>query len=181
MTTKSLTFPFEPQGTLLLRTERFEVREVPIAEDKTRAFAIHPGSVCILPILDDGRLVVISNTRPTVGQPLLEVVAGTLEPPELPLECAQRELREEAGYEAEEFISMGGFYIAPGLTNEFMHFFIARGLTEVGQSLEPGERIAVRTTTMSEILQRARRGHVRDAKTLAALFRYQLWLGEGVG
>ena len=181
MTTKSLTFPFEPQGTVLLRTERFEVRDVPIAEDKTRAFAIHPGSVCILPVLDDGRLVVISNTRPTVGQPLLEVVAGTLEPPELPLECAQRELMEEAGYEAEEFISMGGFFIAPGLTNEFMHFFIARGLTEVGQSLEPGEDIAVQTASMSEILQSVRRGDVCDAKTLAVFFRYQLWLEQSAG
>ena len=178
MSDRLLELPDTPAGDVLLRTERFEVRRVVIAEGRTRAFAVHPGSVCVLPVLPDGRLVVIENNRATVGAPLLEVVAGTLEPPEPPLTCARRELEEEAGYRAEEIRSLGGFYVAPGLTNEYMHLFLATGLSHVGQNLEAGEEISVRAMTFDQMLDCAHTGKVRDAKTLATLLHYQLFLRE---
>ena len=176
--TKRLSLPSEPRGDVLLRTERFEVRDVEIAPRVTRAFAIHPGSVCVLPVLDDGRLVMIENTRPTVGRPLVEVVAGTLEPPEEPEVCARRELHEEAGYRALELVALGGFYIAPGLTNEFMHVYLATGLQHVGQALEPGEQIAVKAASLEELLRAVTSGQIQDAKTLAVLLHYQMWRAQ---
>lgn len=176
MSEQRLLLPDEPRGDVLLQTERFEVREVEIAPGKSRAFAIHPGSICVLPVLDDGRMVVIRNHRPTAGRPLLEFVAGTLEPPEPPLECARRELSEEAGYEADRIEALGGFFIAPGLTNEYMHLFVARGLSPVGQRLEAGENITVELLTMDALVEAARTGAIEDAKTLASLFRYRLLL-----
>ena len=178
MDSKLLELPVYPEGEVLLRTERFEVRRVAIAEGRTRAFAIHPGSVCVLPVLPDGRLLLINNNRPTVGHSITEVVAGTLEPPEPPEKCAHRELAEEAGYVAQEMVSLGGFYVAPGLTNEYMHLYLARGLTHIGQNLELGEEISVCAVSLDEMMARVLNGKVQDAKTLAALLHYRLLLSQ---
>ena len=136
---------------------------------RRRAVIVHPGSVVLLPWLDDGRVALIRNERVSVGRALLELPAGTRERGEDPARCAARELREETGYEASDLAPLAGFFLAPGSSDERMEAFVARGLREVGQRLEDDERITVVPTPWDECLAMARDGRIADGKTLAVL------------
>src|SRR5262249_10806842 len=85
----------------------------------------HPGAAVILPILDAGRIVLIQNYRPAIERELLELPAGTIDPPESPLTCALRELKEETGYTAQQISPLVSFYSTPGICDEQMHVFVA--------------------------------------------------------
>jgi len=132
----------------------------------------HPGAVAIVPILPDGRLVLVRNFRVAVSQWVLELCAGKLEAGEDPTAAARRELEEETGHSAETIESMGTFYTSPGFTDERMHLFEARGLSVVPQRLERGERIEVVILSVDETLQRVDSGEIEDGKTLAGLLRW---------
>lgn len=129
----------------------------------------HPGAVVIVPILPDGRVVLIRNWRASVQESLCECPAGTIEAGEPPAACAPRELEEETGYSAERFVSLGSFYTTPGLTDEVMHAFAATGLRHVGQRLEPDETIEVHPVSSVEALAMIARGELRDAKSMLAI------------
>lgn len=137
--------------------------------DKTREVFLHPGSVVLLPFLDDGRVVLIRNERVSVRRPLIELAAGTMTVGEPPIECARRELIEETGYEAQRIEPLSAFFVGPGMTNERMHAFVARGLRHVGQRLEDDERIEVLVHTLDECLAMVRDGRIEDAKSIAVL------------
>lgn len=137
--------------------------------DKTREVFLHPGSVVLLPFLDDGRVVLIRNERVSVRRPLIELAAGTMTVGEPPIECARRELIEETGYETQRIEPLSAFFVGPGMTNERMHAFVARGLRHVGQRLEDDERIEVLVHTLDECLAMVRDGRIEDAKSIAVL------------
>jgi ADP-ribose pyrophosphatase len=137
-----------------------------------REIIVHPGAVVILPVLNDGRFVLIRNFRYAVEQELLELPAGTLEQGEKPVDAAQRELEEETGYRAGKIESLTEFYMSPGILNERMHAFVARELDPVGQRLQDGERIAVQVVDPDEARRMLREGCLRDAKTIATLATY---------
>lgn len=134
-----------------------------------RQFVRHPGAVVVVPVLDDGRLILIRNHRAAVNQWLIELPAGTLGPGEDPTRCAGRELIEETGYEAGELKPLGQFYTSPGLSDELMRVVGARGLRNVGQKLEEDECIEVMPTAISTALELIAKGHLIDGKTIAAL------------
>ncbi len=138
-----------------------------------REVVVHPGAVVVLPILDDGRYVMIRNRRFAVGETLWELCAGTLEPGEDPAATAARELVEETGYEASHIRALTTFYTSPGICDERMYAFVATGLSEVGQQLEATEEIEVRLLTRAEVMALARNGEIRDGKTLATLLFHQ--------
>lgn len=133
----------------------------------------HPGSVVILPVLGDGRICLIRNHRVTVAETLIELPAGTMEPPEPPLECARRELIEETGYRADEMKSQGSFFPAPGILDEKMHLFVATGLQAGDPSREPDEEIENFLVSFSEAKQMILDGHIRDAKTIVGILMYE--------
>ena len=137
--------------------------------DYRKQMVRHPGAVVIVPVLDDGRVVLIGNYRVSVARFVVELPAGTLERGEVPEVCARRELIEEAGYEAGEVVGLGWFYTSPGLTDEKMYVVGARGLVHVGQSLEEYEDIEVVPTKVAEVLRWIDEGQIVDAKTIAAL------------
>jgi ADP-ribose pyrophosphatase len=134
-----------------------------------RQFVRHPGAVVVVPVLDDGRLVLIRNHRAAVNQWLIELPAGTLEPGEDPVRCGARELVEETGYEAGEVKLLGQFFTSPGLSDELMRVVGARGLRLVGQKLEADECIEVSPTGVGATLEMIAAGHIADAKTIAGL------------
>jgi len=143
----------------------------------TREVVLHPGAVIILPVLQDGRIVLIKNRRHTVHETLLELPAGTLERDaagvtEDPLACAVRELTEETGYRAEKVASFGWFYTSPGILTEKMYAFIATGLTAGDQALEENEQIEVAVMTAEEALRLIRENRIVDAKTIATVLKY---------
>lgn len=170
--------PVPCPGDVLYRDHRCEVRRclVPLhgGGHTPRALVVHPGSVVMLPLLDDGRIVFIENRRWQVGEVLVELPAGTLAWGEDPAVGAARELVEETGYRAGSLEAGRPFYAAPGLTSEVMHPFVARGLVAVGQALEADEEIRPLPLTVAEARARLADGRIADAKTIAILGRHLL-------
>jgi len=161
---------------LLLQTSRFQVvRRTQSLADGTahnREIVVHPGAVVILPLLGDGRVCLIRNQRIAVGEELIELPAGTLNPGEDPLETARRELAEETGYQAECWQRLHEFWMSPGILNERMHLYLATGLEPGPAAPEVGEQIRTLVVPWEEALELIDAGQIRDAKTLASLLYY---------
>lgn len=134
----------------------------------------HPGAVAIVAELADGRLALVRNYRISVDQRLLELPAGKLEPDESPRDAAARELVEETGFRARSIEPLGEFFTSPGFADERMYVFVARGLEQFGQRLEPGESIQVELVAAEDALAMSRDGRIIDGKTIAGL---ALWRG----
>jgi ADP-ribose pyrophosphatase len=139
-----------------------------------RHVIVHPGAVGIVPILDDGRVVLLRQYRAAVDSYLIEIPAGTLEPNEVPTITARRELIEETGYRAEKIEPMIVIYSSPGILREKLHIFTAIGLTPGETALEDGEDIQHLIVTWNEIRGMLARGEISDAKTLIGLQHYML-------
>jgi ADP-ribose pyrophosphatase len=167
---------------VLLKAGRFQVErleyDVPGRGLVRRELVVHPGAVTILPLLDPQTVVMIRNYRFSVGAELLELPAGTLEPPEPPVDCASRELEEETGYRAAHFERLCEFYTTPGFTNERMHVFVATGLTRVEQRLEATEQIRVEIMPLADALAATTDGRIIDGKTIASLQVYHHRFGR---
>ena len=152
----------------------------PSGKHLVREVVLHPGAVIILPVLQDGGIVMIRNLRHTVGQWLWELPAGTLEPPEEPELCAGRELIEETGYQADDIQPFGWFYTSPGILTEKMYAFIASGLTPGPQALEENETITVQAMAPDTILAMIASNEIVDGKTIAVLLKYLIRNRVGV-
>jgi ADP-ribose pyrophosphatase len=129
----------------------------------------HVGAVTILPIDQDGQVWFVRQYRHPAGQILLELPAGTLEPGEDPETCARRELREEIGMGADQIEKLGEFFLAPGYSTEYMHIFLAQGLSPDPLPGDEDEFLSPVVFPVSQIKQIVRTGEIKDAKTLAAL------------
>ncbi len=132
----------------------------------------HPGAVTIIPLLEGGRVCLIRNDRLAVGKTLVELPAGTLEPPELPRRTAGRELQEETGYTAQRWRELPGFFMSPGILNERMHLFVAEGLTPGPPAREADEQIDNLVVDWEEAVAMALDGRIEDAKSLAAILMW---------
>ncbi len=132
----------------------------------------HPGSVVVLPIFKDGRILLIRQYRHSVGEFLWELVAGRKEPNESPLAGARRELLEETGYSAKRFRKLMRVVPTPGFVNEWMWIFAAEGLTEGQAHPEEDERITARIFTPQQAQKMIARGTLRDAKSICAILYY---------
>lgn len=136
---------------------------------RVREIVRHPGAVVLLPILDDGRVCLIRNFRLSLGRTLLELPAGTLEPPEPPAATAYRELIEETGYRATEVRLLQTFYPSPGVLDEKMYLFLATGLTAGPAAPEVGEELENVLLPWDEAIARVLAGEIEDLKTIASL------------
>lgn len=165
-----------PNEPMLLKGARFDVHRMTLTGDDGRQYerevVRHPGAVVLLPILNDGRVVMIENTRPTVGETLLELPAGTREPNEDAVVTASRELIEETGYTAGRLELMHEFYSAPGICDELMHLYRATSLTAGDPKREATEQIVNRIADAGQIRQWIADGTIRDAKTLVGLYAF---------
>lgn len=160
----------------LLETPKFDVElwKVALRDGRSvdRRVVVHPGAVTILPICEDGSVVMIRNRRFAANQVLLELPAGTLEADEEPRDCAARELQEETGYRAESIEPLNEFYTSPRICTERMYSFVARGLTHVGQDLDDSEEIDVEVVAVDKIRQDLIAGKLLDGKTIAVFGTY---------
>jgi ADP-ribose pyrophosphatase len=145
---------------------------LPDGGSATREYVVHPGAVMVIPLLDDGRIVLERQFRYPVGQVMIEFPAGKIDPGEDLLACAQRELLEETGYTAAEWARAGQLHPVISYSTEFIDIWFARGLSLQERRLDEGEFLEVFTATPSELLQWCREGKVTDGKTLTAA----LWL-----
>ncbi len=143
--------------------------ELPNGHVTQRDIVRHPGAVAIVPILGDGRVVLIRQFRYAAGKTILEIPAGTLELGEPPLECAVRELREETGYAAKELEPLLSCFMAPGYSDEVIHFFVARGLSVVGDDPEDDEEITLEFHRLEEVRRMIADNVIEDAKTIVGI------------
>jgi ADP-ribose pyrophosphatase len=158
--------------TAKFRIERRQLRRGGVEVE--RHVVVHPGAAVILPLLGDGRVVLIENQRVSVGRKLLELPAGTLEPEEAPEVCAARELEEETGYVAKTVRPLISFFASPGISTERMYAFVAEGLERTRQRLDPGELIEPVVLPFDVLLEKIRAGEVEDGKTIAVVLYYAL-------
>ena len=140
-----------------------------------REYIRHPGAVMIVPLLDDGRLVMERQYRYPMARVMLEFPAGKLDAGEAPLVCGQRELLEETGYSAAEWAYAGVLHNAIAYSDEGIHIYFARGLTRGEQKLDAGEFLELVTHTADDLDQLVARGELTDAKTLIGLLWLQRW------
>ena len=161
---------------LILEGERFNVHAQQIRGDDgeiyRREVIRHPGAVVLLPLLDKDTVVMIENTRATVGETLLELPAETREANEPVEQTAARELVEETGYSAGSLRQLLEFYSAPGISDELMHLYLATELSEGRHQREATEQIVNRLADRQQIRQWIESGKIRDAKTLVGLYAF---------
>jgi ADP-ribose pyrophosphatase len=138
----------------------------------TREVITHPGSVVVLPVLPDGRIVMIRQYRHATRQYLWELVAGRKEPEETPKQGAARELLEETGYRAKRFKVFLDVFPTPGFLEERMYLLLAEGLTAGEAQPEEDEKIEVRPFKLKELKQMIKSGRLRDAKSIAGILYY---------
>lgn len=157
-----------------LRVQKDRVA-LPDGTTASREFIRHPGAVMVVPLLDDDRLLMERQYRYPMGRVMLEFPAGKLDAGEDPLACGQRELTEETGYTAAEWAYAGVLHNAIAYSDEGIHIFFARGLTQGAQQLDAGEFLELVTHTPAELDQLAARGELTDAKSLIGLLWLQRW------
>ena len=134
----------------------------------------HPGGAAALPVLADGRIILIRQFRPAAGDYVLEIPAGRLEEGENGKECVVRELQEEIGYRPATIEALGAVYSSVGFCNEQIHLFLAKDLTQVETALEPDEFIEPQIMSLAKALDLVETGTIVDAKTQIILLRYAL-------
>ncbi|MDD4602071.1 ADP-ribose pyrophosphatase [bioreactor metagenome] len=142
---------------------------LPNNNEATREVVDHPGAVAVVPILDDGSIVLVKQYRYPVDKVTLEIPAGKLDYNEDPDDCVVRELREETGYQAKEMNRITSIYTAPGFSNEIIHIYIARKLVMGEVCLDEDEFVDVDIYKPEEIRVMINKGIINDAKTLTGL------------
>lgn len=161
---------------------RLRTGSVSLDDDTTayREVVEHPGGVCILPYTGDA-FIFVRQYRIALGQYLIEAPAGKLEPDETPEMCARKELHEETGFEAGEFIFLGKIFSSVGFCNEAIHLYLARNLREIGRQLEPEERIESVVMPLESVRKNMETDFFMDGKTAVLVQRALLWLSHNPG
>ena len=137
----------------------------------------HPGGVAVLPLFDDGTVSIVRQFRYPFQAVVTELPAGKLEKGEDPLVCAQRELSEEVGAEADELIYLGKFFTSPGYSTEVLHMYLARGLRQGQVHPDEDEFLESERLPFLTLFQQVMSGEIEDGKTIAAVLKTKLLLG----
>lgn len=156
----------------LFESQRFRVVRATHPDLPDRDVIRHPGAVTILPLVDDDHVCLIKNYRLSVDEVLIELPAGTIDPPEAPRETAERELAEETGYRAERIELLHSFFLSPGILDEKMHLFAATQLTAGPTAHEADERMENYVVSWTEAMRMIDQGKICDAKTIVGLTLY---------
>jgi ADP-ribose pyrophosphatase len=139
--------------------------------DAEMAFVRHPGSAVIVPLFEDHTIGVIKQYRHVINAYIYEIPAGTMDIGESPAQCARRELEEETGYAASEFIAMGKTYLLPAYSDEISYLYLAKRMTRTAQNLDEDEIIAVHRYSIQDILEMIDTGVMIDALSILAILR----------
>jgi ADP-ribose pyrophosphatase len=165
---------------IVFRGKVFGVRRDQVVEPwgvrATREVITHPGSVVVLPVAEDGRILMIRQYRHAARQYLWELVAGRIDDGETVRQAAVRELKEETGYRAKRFTEFLDVFPSPGFLEERMHILLAQGLTPGEAQPEPDEKIISHAYTVEELKRMIRKGQLRDGKSIAGILYYLAFL-----
>ncbi len=153
--------------------------ELPDGNTAIREFIEHNGGVCVLPLTDNDEIVFVRQFRYPYKEELLEIPAGKRDSKEeIPLECGIRELREETGAVAKEFISLGELYPSPGYVGEIIYMYLAKGLTFGEDDRDDDEFLNVEKIPFEKALEMVMNGELKDAKTQTAILKAAVILGK---
>lgn len=156
-----------------------DVVELPNGRLATRELCLHFGAVAIIPLLDDGRILMERQYRYAHGRIFFEIPAGKLDSPdEDPLHAAVRELREETGAVAEKITYLGRIDPSPALINEQIHLYLAEGLSFGERDLDDDEFLEVEAVPLSDLVDMVMSGEIKDSKTQIAVLKLQRILDE---
>ncbi|MCA9909401.1 MAG: NUDIX hydrolase [Anaerolineae bacterium] len=153
--------------------------QLPDGKTSQREIVKHPGAVAIVALDPDQRVVLVRQYRTAAERILLEIPAGTLNPGEDPLVCAERELQQETGFFPGKLVSLGGIFVAPGYTTEYIHLFVANDLRASRLAADDDEFIEVSHVPLAEALAMIERGEICDGKSVAGLLRVALQYKAG--
>jgi ADP-ribose pyrophosphatase len=129
----------------------------------------HPGAAAVVPLKEDGTVVLIRQFRHAASGFIYEIPAGKLHPQEDPLDCAARELEEEIGYKAGRYQLLSSIFTAPGFADEVIHIYLATGLTSGTQNLDQDEVLEVVEMPLDQAILKIQDGTIRDGKTIVGL------------
>ena len=159
------------QGKFLqFKEDKVEIETNPKIES-FRQYIVHPGGVCIVPLLDNGNIILERQFRKPLERVILEIPAGKIDPGENDtLETAKRELQEETGYIAKNWIDLGLIYPCPGYSTEALQLYLAKDLIAGKQQLDYGEIIELEILSIQEIENKIHKGEIRDSKTINGIY-----------
>ncbi|WP_028544176.1 NUDIX domain-containing protein [Paenibacillus taiwanensis] len=146
---------------------------LPDGSQATREIVRHPGAVAVLAIQDE-KMVVVEQYRKPLGKSQVEIPAGKLDAGERPEDAARRELEEETGYKTETLVHLGSFYTSPGFADEIIHLYAAEQLIAGEMHTDEDEFLEVSALTLTEAYDAIRAGRISDAKTINAVYAWQL-------
>ncbi|MCF6465889.1 NUDIX hydrolase [Clostridium sp. Cult2] len=149
---------------------RIDTVELPDKKYSKREIVEHPGSVGIVPITEDGSIILVEQFRKPVEKPLLEIPAGKIEINEEPKETAYRELIEETGYIANNMEYIFEFYTSPGFSTEKIYLFLATGLQPGEKNPDENEYIEIKKIKIDNLIKMINRGEINDSKTIISIF-----------
>jgi ADP-ribose pyrophosphatase len=145
--------------------------QLPDGQSALREVLRHQGAVAIVPLDAEDNVLMVRQYRAGIDREIVEIPAGLLEPGEDPAACAERELREETGFRPGTLESLGGYYVAPGYTNEYIHLYLARDLEAAPLAQDVDEFLELLTVPFDEALAMVERGEISDSKTIIALLK----------
>jgi len=165
---------------VLLNVFRDQV-ELPDGQMAVREYIKHFGAVCMVPLTDDGHVILERQYRYVNGRPIIEIPAGKLDSPdEDRLSAAKRELLEETGYSADHWQELGGLLCAPAYAQEYITMYLATGLHSGKQKLDKEEFLEVYEVPLEDLVDAIMQGKIEDAKTIAAILKtWELWKQKG--
>ena len=166
MQERKLSSEIKFDGKLIKVT--YDIAEVN-GKEAWREVVHHPGASAVVAIDEDNRIIMEKQFRYALNDYLLEIPAGKLDAGEDPLVCAKRELEEETGIIASEWISLGTIATSPGFCNEVIHLYVAKGLSKGEIHWDEDEYVEVERYTFDELLQRIKDEKIKDSKSLSAL------------
>lgn len=155
------------------RVIKLDVHEVRLPDGNLskREIVQHPGAVAVVALDADQNVLLVRQFRLAANKILYEIPAGTLEPGEPPAICAERELQEEAGHKPGKLESLGGFFVAPGYTTEYIHLYLATELTKAELDGDDDEFIETQRIPLVKALAMIERGEIVDGKSINGLLR----------
>lgn len=145
---------------------------LPNGMEQVRELVRHPGATAVVAVDNQGLILIVRQFRIAAGKVMIEIPAGTLHAGERPLDCAIRELQEETGFKPGHIESLGGFFVAPGYTTEYIHLHLATDLSESKLPGDDDEFIQVQHISLQDALSMIERGEIVDGKTIIGVLRY---------
>ena len=166
---KTVSSDYKFKGRII--NVRVDTVAMPDGHTATREVVEHGGGVGIVPVTDNGEIILVRQFRKPLEQAIIEVLAGKLEKSEDHFDCARRELEEETGFLASEFKYLGYNYPTPGYACEVIHLYMATGLYPGTAHLDHDEFLDVLTLPVGRVIKMIMSGEIRDSKTVIGVFK----------